>query len=159
MMFNYSPTRNSSVALPILENFKGYLQIDGYMGGKAYGNKSDVTHLGCWTHASREFERALDNDKIKAQHVLVEIQKLYAVEHKAKEKNLAPDQIKELRVKESLPIINEMGKYMVVQMNLTIPKSQIGKAFAYSQTRWDNLLPTQWKLTDRQQPYGLHVLC
>ncbi|MVX36983.1 IS66 family transposase, partial [Myroides sp. LoEW2-1] len=84
-------------------------------------------------------ERALDNDKTKAQHVLIEIQKLYAVEKKAKEQNLTADQIKELRLKESLPIINELGKYMFVQMKLTLPKSQIGKAFAYSQTRWDNL--------------------
>lgn len=139
VMFNYSPTRASSAALPVLENFKGYLQTDGYAGYKAYGNKSEVTHLGCWAHARREFERALDNDKTKAQYVLAQIQKLYAIERKAKEQNLTPEQIKELRLKESLPIINELGKYMFVQMKLTLPKSQIGKAFAYSQTRWDNL--------------------
>ncbi|MGL4583886.1 MAG: IS66 family transposase [Flavobacterium sp.] len=139
VMFNYSPTRASSAALPILVNFKGYLQTDGYAGYKAYGNKSEVTHLGCWAHARREFERALDNDKTKAQYVLAQIQKLYAIERKAKEQNLTPEQIKELRLKESLPIINELGKYMFVQMKLTLPKSQIGKAFAYSQTRWDNL--------------------
>ncbi|SEJ43874.1 Transposase [Myroides marinus] len=139
VMFNYSPTRASSAALPILKNFKGYLQTDGFSGYKAYGNKSDVTHLGCWAHARREFERALDNDKTRAQHVLVEIQKLYAIERKAKEQNLAPDQIKELRLDESLPIINKLGKYMIAQMNLTLPQSRIGKAFAYSQKRWSNL--------------------
>ncbi|MVX37200.1 IS66 family transposase, partial [Myroides sp. LoEW2-1] len=139
VMFNYSPTRSGSAALPVLENFKGYLQTDGYSGYKAYGAKSDVTHLGCWAHARREFERALDNDKTRAQHVLVEIQKIYAVERKAKEQNLTPQETKELRLKESLPIINELGKYMFIQMKLTLPKSQIGKAFAYSQTRWDNL--------------------
>lgn len=139
VMFNYSPTRASSAALPVLKNFKGYLQTDGFSGYKAYGNKSDVTHLGCWAHARREFERALDNDKTRAQHVLVEIQKLYAVERQAKEQNLTPEQIKEFRLKESLPIINELGKYMFAQMKLTLPKSQIGKALAYSQTRWDNL--------------------
>lgn len=139
VMFNYNPTRSGSAALPILENFKGYLQTDGYSGYKAYGNKLEVTHLGCWAHARREFERALDNDKTKAQYVLVEIQKLYAVERKAKELNLTPQQIKELRLNESLPIINELGKWMVAQMKLTLPKSQIGKALAYSQTRWDNL--------------------
>src|SRR5690606_32568802 len=40
--------------------------------------------------------------------------------------------IKELRLQKSLPIINELGKYMVAQINLTLPKSQIGKAFTYS---------------------------
>ncbi|WP_139259484.1 IS66 family transposase, partial [Flavobacterium xanthum] len=48
VMFNYSPTRASSAALPILQNFKGYLQTDGYAGYKAYGKKSDITPLGCW---------------------------------------------------------------------------------------------------------------
>lgn len=139
VMFNYSPTRASSAALPVLENFKGYLQTDGYAGYKAYGNKSDVTHLGCWAHARREFERALDHDKNKTQYILVQIQKLYAVERKAKEQNLTPKQIKELRLKESLPIINELGKYIFAQIKLTLPKSQIGKAFAYTQSRWDNL--------------------
>src|SRR5690606_18808809 len=57
----------------------------------------------------------------------------------AKEDNLNPQQVKELRLQKSLPIINELGKYMVAQINLTLPKSQIGKAFTYSQTRWDNL--------------------
>ncbi|AJA69379.1 Transposase [Myroides sp. A21] len=139
VMFNYSPTRSGSAALPILKNFKGYLQTDGFSGYQAYGNKSDVTHLACWAHARREFEKALDNDRKRAQHVLVEIQRLYAIERKAKEQNLAPDQIKELRLDESLPIINKLGKYMIAQMNLTLPQSRIGKAFAYSQKRWSNL--------------------
>lgn len=139
VMFNYSPTRSSSAALPILENFKGYLQTDGYVGYLAYGAKSAVTHLGCWAHARREFDKALSNDKTRAQHVLGQIQKLYDVERKAKEQNLNPQQIKELRLKESLPIINELGKWMVAQMRLTLPKSLIGHALAYSQTRWDNL--------------------
>jgi transposase len=139
VIFNYSPTRASSAALPVLQNFKGYLQTDGYAGYNAYGKKSDITHLGCWAHARREFEKALDNDKQKAQHALVEIQKLYAVERKAKEQNCNPEQIKELRLKQSLPIMNELGKWMFLQIKLTLPKSQIGKALAYSQTRWDNL--------------------
>jgi len=138
-MFNYSPTRASNAALPILQNFEGYLQTDGYAGYNAYGKKSEVTHLGCWAHARREFERALDNDRPRSQYVLVEIQKLYAVERKAREQGLAPRQIKELRLKESLPIINELGKWMFLQIKLTLPKSQIGKALAYSQSRWDNL--------------------
>jgi hypothetical protein len=115
-MFNYSPTRASSAALPILQNFKGYLQTDGYAGYKAYEKKSDITPLSCWAHARREFERALDNDKQKAQHVLVEIQKLYAVEHKAKEQSLRPEQIKDLRLQQSLLIINALGKWMFLQI-------------------------------------------
>lgn len=139
VLFDYNPTRASSAALPILQNFKGYLQTDGYAGYNAYGKKSEVTHLGCWAHARREFERALDNDRPRSEHALVEIQKLYAVERKAREQELNQEQIKELRLKESLPIINELGKWMFLQIKSTLPKSQIGKALAYSQSRWDKL--------------------
>jgi hypothetical protein len=111
-MFNYSPTRASSAALPVLQNFKGYLQTDGYAGYKAYRIKSDLTQLGYWAHARRDCKRVLDNDNQKAQYVLIEIQKLYALERKAKEQNGGPEQIKELRLNESLPIINELGKWM-----------------------------------------------
>lgn len=139
VMFDYSPTRSSSAALPVLNDFKGYLQTDGYAGYNAYGKKATVTHLGCWAHARREFDRSLDNDKQRAEHALLEIQKLYAIERRAKEDKLNPEQIKELRLKESLPVINDLGKWMFAQMKLTLPKSQIGKALAYSQIRWDNL--------------------
>lgn len=87
-----------------------------------YGKKSELTHLGCWAHARREL-----------------IQKLYTVERRAREQGLAPQQIKELRLKESLPIINELGKWMFLQIKLNLPKSQIGKALVYSQSRWDKL--------------------
>lgn len=139
VLFDYSPTRASSAALPILESFEGYLQTDGYAGYNAYGKKPEVIHIGCWAHARREFERALDNDKPRSEHALVEIQKLYAVERKAREQELSPEQTKELRLKESLPIINKLGKWMFLQIKLTLPKSQIGKALAYSQSRWDKL--------------------
>ncbi|MHC5310959.1 IS66 family transposase [Myroides sp. LJL116] len=86
MAFNYTPTCASSAELPVLENFQGYLQTTGYSEYKAYGQKSGVTHIGCWVHAHREFERTLDNNKNKAQHLLEQIQKLYAIEREAKRK-------------------------------------------------------------------------
>ena len=139
VMFNYSPTRASSAALPVLNNFKGYLQTDGYAGYNTYGKKSEVIHLSCWAHCRREAERSLDNDKQRAQYILVEIQKLYAIERKAKEQEFTPEQVKGLRLQESLPIINELGKWIFIQIKQVLPKSQIGKALAYCQKRWDNL--------------------
>lgn len=42
----------------------------------------------------------------------------YKKERKAKEHKLNPEQIKELRLEESLPVINELGKWMFVQIKL-----------------------------------------
>lgn len=139
VLFDYNPGRAGKYSEPFLGEFKGYLQVDGFSGYLRYGQNSDITTLSCWAHARREFEKALSNDKVRATHVLLQIQQLYALERKAVEQNMTTEQIKELRLTESLPIINELGKYIFANRKLVLPKSQIGKAFAYTETRWDNL--------------------
>lgn len=139
VLFDYSPTRGSSASQAILETFRGYLQTDGYGVYEKYGRKQEITHLACWAHARREFEKSLDNDRPRAEQALLMIQQLYAVERKAKEDNLTPDQKKELRLQRSLGVINEMGMWIFEQIKHTLPKSQIGKAMAYAYARWDAL--------------------
>lgn len=139
VVFDYSPTSGDKAVAPMLGNFKGYLQTDGYGVYNKYGEKKDVIHLACWAHARREFERALDNDKPRAQKALLMIQKLYAVERQITEENLSPEQTKELRLDKSLPVINELGKWIFEEIKSTLPKSQIGKAMAYAYARWDAL--------------------
>ena len=139
VLFDYSPTRGSSAPLAILGTFKGYLQTDGYAVYEKYGKKKEITHLACWAHARREFEKALDNDRPRVEKALLMIQDLYKVERRAKEEQLSADRIKELRLEESLPVINEMGKWIFEEIKNTLPKSQIGKAMAYAYARWDAL--------------------
>ena len=139
VVFDYQPTRGQKAPMHMLEGFKGYLQTDGYAVYEHYAKKQEITHLGCWAHARRYFDRALDNDPQRAQHALREIQKLYAIERKIREANLDPQQIKEVRLKEALPLINVLGKWMTQQLMQTLPKSSIGKALAYSVSRWDSL--------------------
>ncbi|MDM1050571.1 IS66 family transposase [Sphingobacterium hotanense] len=139
VLFDYSPTRGGLAAAPMLGDFKGYLQTDGYAVYEKYGKKKEVTHLACWAHARREFEKALDNDKARAEKALLMIQQLYAVERRAKEGKLDAEQTKECRLAESLPIINELGKWIFEEIKSTLPKSQIGKAMAYAYARWDAL--------------------
>ncbi|WP_028298744.1 IS66 family transposase [Olivibacter sitiensis] len=139
VLFDYNPSRGGHVPKSMLDNFKGYLQTDGYAAYDKYGKRKDITHLACWAHARREFEKALQNDRPRAQKALLMIQELYKVERKAKEEKLSPDKIKELRLKESLPVINDMGRWIFEEIKDTLPKSQIGKAMAYAYARWDML--------------------
>lgn len=139
VLFDYSPTRGQLAPLPILGNFKGYLQTDGYVVYEKYARSKNITHLACWAHARREFEKSLDNDRPRAEKALTLIQKLYAIERVARESQLDATSIKELRLEESLPIINEMGKWFFQEIKNTLPKSQIGKAMAYAYARWDAL--------------------
>lgn len=124
-----------------MADFKGYLQTDGYGAYDKIGKREGVTHLNCWAHARREFDKAKDNDKQRAEKALTFIQQLYAVEAQAREDKLDPDQRKELRLEKALPILNELGKWMFQQMrnHQLLPKSPIGKAFRYTMDRWDQL--------------------
>ena len=139
VLMDYQPTRGSIAIKEMLATFKGYLQSDGYAVYEKIGRRTEVTPVACWAHARREFERALDNDKPRASKALALIQQLYAVERKAKDTLLTDSQIKQLRLEESLPVINELGKWIFAEMKNTLPKSQIGKAMHYAMERWDKL--------------------
>lgn len=139
VLMDYQPTRGSSGSKNMLEHFRGYLQSDGYAVYDKVGQRKEVTPLACWAHARREFERALENDKPRASKALALIQQLYAVERKAKENELSSEQIKALRLDESLPLVNELGKWIFHEVKKTLPKSQIGKAMRYAMERWDKL--------------------
>ena len=69
----------------------------------------------------------------------VKMSLLLALERKAKEEQMQANHIKQLRLEESLPVINELGKWIFAEMKNTLPKSQIGKAMHYAMERWDKL--------------------
>lgn len=140
VLFDYQPTRGAPGAKRMLDGFTtGYLQTDGYRVYDKIGQRKDVVHLACWAHARREFEKALDNDRERAQVALEYIQQLYAIERQARDEELSPDQRKELRLARALPIINKLGPWIHAEAKKVLPKSQIGKAMAYAAKRWDAL--------------------
>lgn len=139
VLFDYQPTRGAPAPRRILDGFTGYLQTDGYSVYNKIGQREGVVHLACWAHARREFEKALDNDRERATAALGYIQTLYGIERQARDEGLSPDQRKELRLTCSLPVINELSDWIKRQLTQVLPKSQIGKALAYSAKRWDAL--------------------
>ncbi len=57
VVFDYQRGRSKDAPQKILNDFQGYLQTDGYNAYLQYHNKKEVTHLACWAHARRYFER------------------------------------------------------------------------------------------------------
>lgn len=139
VLFEYYKSRGTKGPIDDLATFKGYVQTDGYSGYTYLAYLQGVTHLSCWAHARRYFEKALSNDQEKASHVLKLIQLLYAIESLARESGMSHEQRYELRLEKSLPIINEIGAYIYKNRNKVTPQSPIGKAFEYSANRWTSL--------------------
>ena len=140
VLFDYRQGRGREGPLEILKDFKGHLQTDGYAVYDLFKDKEGITVLHCMAHARRMFFEAQDNDPVRASYAMEQIQKLYDIERKAKQENLAAEQISELRQTESILVLEALGQWMKDQYVQTLPKSAIGKALGYSIERWKELM-------------------
>lgn len=139
ILFDYHKGRGKNVPEAFFENFTGTLQSDGYKVYQNLTTKGDITLLGCMAHARRYFEKALDNDAKRAEHVLFLIQRLYKMERKAREKNATVAVIQRYRMIYALPILDEIESYLKKIVNEVLPKSAIGIATHYTLNIYANL--------------------
>ena len=137
-VFDYQKGRGTDAPRQMLTDYCGALQTDGYKVYDHYCLSKEIKHLACWAHARRYFEKALTQDKKRASYALEEIQKLYAIERKTADLSVEERHI--VRLEESLPIINELGKWMHRERNMVLPKSLTGKAIEYCTKLWTSLM-------------------
>ena len=140
VLFDYQKTRGREGPDEFLKNYSGHLQTDGYTVYNDLKNHANITLLACMAHARRKFEHAQENNPILAGDALKMFQLLYDIERDARERNLSPEEIKELRQKESKPILDQIEAWLKEQIILTLPKSAIGSAIAYTLKLWPRLV-------------------
>lgn len=152
VFFDYQPGRGREGPEKILKDFKGHLQTDGYAVYDIFEDKKEVTLLHCMAHARRKFFEAQINDSVRAQYGLEQIQRLYEIERRIKE--LSVEERQQIRNEEAVPILQSLGAWMKQAYTEVLPKSVIGKALAYSITRWDalSLYTTDGKLNIDNNP-------
>jgi transposase len=137
--FDYRKSRGRDGPEKFLESFRGMLQTDGYNAYDIYEKKDGIILHGCMAHARRKFENSKDNDPKRAEYVLDRMRKLYMTEREARENNLSFEQRKELRLEQSLPVLQELETWMKEQLPEVLPKSSIGQAIAYTLGLWNRL--------------------
>lgn len=74
LFFRYHKTREQTVPYSALKDFQGAVQVDGYSAYEGLDLIYQIVLVNCWAHARRKFDQALDNDKSRAAHVLVQLQ-------------------------------------------------------------------------------------
>ena len=139
VLFKYHHSRERKAPETILKNFSGSLQTDGYQAYQNMKTKGEITLLACMAHARRYFEKALDNDKKRAEYVLTKMQYLYDIERKAREREINSETRKRYRKLYAQPILAEMETWLKDNISQTLPKSAIGKAIAYTLNLWTRL--------------------
>jgi len=145
LIFQYHPSRSGDVARKFLDDFKGYVQTDGYKGYDFLDHNENVRHIGCLAHSRRKFM-----DVIKAQGkkrkagsadvALSYIKKLYKLEREAKEQSYSTEQIYQMRQEKARPIMDNFLKWLQKKSGTTPPKGLLGKAISYTLKQWDRLI-------------------
>ena len=133
LFFHYDHgSRAQKVALALFHDYRGALQTDGYGVYEAFENRQGILLLGCWVHARRYFERALGNDKARAEYALAQIARLYTIEREADDRQLTFDERAELRSRVAYPIMRSFEQWMLDEAPKVMPRSPIGKAIEYT---------------------------
>ncbi|HVU98001.1 MAG TPA: IS66 family transposase [Puia sp.] len=141
IFYDFQPGRGKEGPVHLLKDYSGYLQTDGHgvYEHASIGGRKEITLMHCMAHARRYFEKALDNDKPRAEHFLTELRLLYAIERRAKEAAMSAGQLLDLRRLEAQPVLHRLKAWLQENYSQVLPKSPIGKAIAYSLPRWDRL--------------------
>lgn len=139
VLFDYRKSRGRDGPDEILSTFNGYLQTDGYAAYENLKNQQGITRLACMSHARRKFEHARGNDLARGTHALEFFQQLYEIEREARQGNLSIDETYQLRQQETVPVLQELERWLKEEVNKVLPKSAIGKAFAYTLKQWPRL--------------------
>jgi hypothetical protein len=138
VLFEYCPGRGQRWPKEILKNYKGFIQTDGYVSYDYFDRRSDITSVCCMAHARRYFEKALVDHKDLAEYFITRLQLVYAVEREIRQENKSAQEILFLRKEKSLPVLNELEKWLKENTNHP-PQSPIAKAVAYTLSRWKKL--------------------
>jgi len=137
IVYDYTPNWSRAGPAAWLENYREYLQADGYAGYDGIYAGGNVTEVACWAHARRKFYDAQDSDGQRSAEMLSMIGKLYAVEREAK--SLDDDARLALRRERSVPVLDEIETWLDVEGEIVLPKSPMGAAITYARNQWSAL--------------------
>ena len=145
VLFDYDPSRSGAVALRLLQDYKGFLQTDGYSAYEKVGALLGLVHVACLAHARRKFDEALKAQTANgrgglAAEGLALIQRIYRIERVAREAALTAEQRYQLRNEKSRPIWNELRSWLDRVRGHAPPSTLIGQALAYLDSQWSRLI-------------------
>ncbi|MET1250497.1 IS66 family transposase, partial [Sporolactobacillus sp. STCC-11] len=116
ILYDYQTTRAAKHPMKFLEDFKGYLQVDGYAG---YQQLKNVILAGCWAHARRKFSDALSalpesakESAVIAKEGLAYCNQLFKIEQDLKKSKASDDERYQVRQNQSKPIVEAFSVWL-----------------------------------------------
>ncbi len=141
ILFEYQPTRLGEHPKRFLKNFSGYLHVDGYGG---YNKLTGVKQVGCWAHARRKFNDAVNvipqKDRKKATHAnqgLVFCNKLFDIERELHD--VTAEERFAGREAKSKDVLDNFHLWLMNMQGRITPNTALGKAVNYCLNQWEKL--------------------
>lgn len=142
MVYVWIANRRHENVDTLVKGFSGILQSDGYAAYANYAKAhSGVTLTACWSHVFRKFRDALKVEPVHAPKAMKLISKMYELEEQWNKQGLQPDQRKEMRAEQSMPLAKELKALLDTwAADLSIPKNELREAVKYTAGQWEALL-------------------
>jgi len=131
--FDFTVDRRKERPAQILSKYSGFVHADAYSGYDHLFAASDlIIEVGCWTHARRKWDEALDSARLPCTDILLRIRSLYAIE--ARIRGEKPELRLEVRQAESVPVLDKLYERIgeIAAERVILPSSLLAKAMGYA---------------------------
>jgi transposase len=124
-------------------DFNGTVQCDGYSAYRSFANgrNGTIELAGCWAHVRRRFHEALEQSPKTAGWIMRQIQHLYRVEARLRQRKAGPKLREAVRAHESKPIVERLERALIrlKSSGKHLPQSLVGVAIDYALGQWRTL--------------------
>src|ERR1700751_1018869 len=136
-VFDFTLNRSREGPKEFLKDYTQVLLADAYGGYNGVVAGNAITRAGCWSHARRKFVEAEKTAPEIAREAVALIDALFAVERQAKDVPVA--ERLELRLKQSVPVLAELHRKLLVWKEQLLPKHPMADAVNYTLSQWEAL--------------------
>ncbi|MEK7752352.1 MAG: IS66 family transposase [Acidobacteriota bacterium] len=131
--FDFTEDRRKEHPGQILSGYAGFVHADAYSGyDHLFAHSDRIVEVGCWAHARRKWDEALDSARLPCTDVLLHIRALYKVEAAIRAE--PPHRRLEVRQAESVPRLDKLYARLaqISAERIILPSSLLAKAMGYA---------------------------
>lgn len=138
--YRFSTDRAGEHPADHLKDFRGWMHADGYAGFKELYRSGRIDEVACMAHVRRKFVDVQQSQgSAVAEEALRRIAELYAVETEARGR--PPDGRVRLRQERSVPLLDDLERWLGVQLTRISGKTPLAGAIRYALGRLPKLRP------------------
>jgi transposase len=136
-VFDFTLNRSRDGPMYFLKDYRQVLLADAYGGYNGVVAGNEITRAGCWAHLRRKVIEAEKTAPEIAQEAVELVRALYMVEKQARDLSVVARL--ELRHMQSIPVLAELRKKLLVWKEQLLPKHPMAEAVNYALAQWVEL--------------------